>query len=253
MEMFIIVLKFLASVAAGWICGVIINYISDTLPEQRRFTAPTCKACYREIPIINYIMGKPCKTCRKPMKTRFWMINIIATLLVVCLVLSSTENFAILVFDIVIYLFLMLITIIDIEHHLVLIETSIAGMIILGARGIIAHGLLITCLGGIAGFGILFVFYLLGRAYAGYLARKKGLKIDEGMGFGDVSLSGICGLVLGWPGIIAGVFLGVILGGVWSLGMLVRARIVKDENPMYQFIAYAPFLTTATAVLWALK
>ena len=36
---------------------------------------------------------------------------------------------------------------------------------------------------------------------------------DVALGFGDVHLSGILGLLLGWPGITGGLFVAIILGG----------------------------------------
>ncbi|MRR32837.1 hypothetical protein EG834_21460, partial [bacterium] len=59
-------------------------------------------------------------------------------------------------------------------------------------------------LGGLAGFTIMFVFYLLGVAFAKARARRMraaGLETDdeEALGAGDVILSTVLGLFLGWP------------------------------------------------------
>lgn len=155
--------------------------------------------------------------------------------------------------DILVYLFLILITVIDIEHHLVLHVISLAGAILFGIIGVISHGWLLTALGGLAGFGIMLLFYLLGRAFSGYIGHKRGIEVDEGMGFGDVNLGGICGLLLAWPGIVGGIFIGVILGGIWSVLLITQATLRKKEKPMLEYIAYAPFITIATAALWFLR
>ena len=48
-------------------------------------------------------------------------------------------------------------------------------------------------------------------------------------GFGDVNLSGVLGLMLGWPFIVVGLVIAVLIGGVISLiyilGMLVTTQI----------------------------
>jgi leader peptidase (prepilin peptidase)/N-methyltransferase len=49
-----------------------------------------------------------------------------------------------------------------------------------------------------------------------------------GLGFGDVKLLGLLGLLLGWPGwgvLLTGVFLGLLTGAVVSLGLLAVRRV----------------------------
>ncbi|GAA1577644.1 hypothetical protein GCM10009789_33920 [Kribbella sancticallisti] len=78
---------------------------------------------------------------------------------------------------------------------------------------------------GAIGFG---GFYLLWRVF------------PRGVGFGDVRLSGLLGMALGWIGwgeFIAGLYLGFLLGAVIGIGLRV-ARVIKRK----QMFPFGPFM-----------
>lgn len=248
-----VLITIVVAIITGWICAVIINYLSDTLPVYRRLQFPYCTECNQKVQIMDYVFGRPCRNCRTPTNFRFWMVNSTSIILILYLLFIAKDNSFELAINLIIYLFLILVTVIDIEHHLVLHSISLAGIVLFGVVGIITHGWKLTLIGGLAGFGIMLIFYLLGRGYGVYISRKMGVEIDEGMGFGDVNLGGVCGLLLGWPGITGGIFIGIILGGIWSLILIAQSMLRRTEKPLLQYIAYAPFITLATAGLWFMR
>ncbi|HUQ62573.1 MAG TPA: A24 family peptidase [Acidimicrobiales bacterium] len=81
-------------------------------------------------------------------------------------------------------------------------------------------------LGGVFAFAALFVIHLISPA---------------GMGFGDVRLSFILGLFLGWLSlqhVLVGIFLGFLLGAFIGLALVVtRLRSRKDAIPFGPFLA----------------
>jgi prepilin signal peptidase PulO-like enzyme (type II secretory pathway) len=116
--------------------------------------------------------------------------------------------------------------------------------------GIHNHGFWNTLLGGGTGFGIMLVFYFLGALFVRLLSRTRGEEIEEiALGFGDVNLAGVVGLLLGWPGVVGGIFLAVLLGGIVSGGFLL-VRVIQKKYQAYQALPYGPFLIMSTVVLF---
>ena len=68
---------------------------------------------------------------------------------------------------------------------------------------------------------------LVAGAAAFAVAAAAAAVSKEGLGFGDVKLFGLLGLVLGWAGwgvLLAGVFLGLLAGAAVSLGLVATRR-----------------------------
>jgi leader peptidase (prepilin peptidase)/N-methyltransferase len=142
-----------------------------------------------------------------------------------------------------------LVVIMDLEYRIILNPISLAGAVIGAFIGLYLHGWKITLLGGIAGFGIMWILYFLGIIYLRYLSKKRGEAIDEvALGFGDVNLAGVLGLILGWPGITAGLLFAILIGGLVSGAYIVFSLISKRYRPNTA-IPYAPFLILGAMLL----
>ena len=71
---------------------------------------------------------------------------------------------------------------------------------------------------------------------------KSGINENkEALGFGDVNLSGVIGLLLGWPGVIFGIYAGILAGGMIGFLLMILLKLLKKWNPLTS-IPYAPFL-----------
>ncbi|GAJ22031.1 unnamed protein product, partial [marine sediment metagenome] len=67
------------------------------------------------------------------------------------------------------------------------------------------------------------------------------------LGFGDVKLGILLGLVLGWPKILLGLFLSFVIGGIIGIVLILSSKKkLKSEVP------FAPFLIVGTliALFW---
>lgn len=84
-------------------------------------------------------------------------------------------------------------------------------------------------LGGLAGFGALFVLHVIS---------------PNGMGFGDVRLAALIGLDLGWLGsqqVLLGIFAGFVFAAVVGIGLMVTGKRSRDDA-----VPFGPFLAVGT-------
>ena len=80
---------------------------------------------------------------------------------------------------------------------------------------------------------------LIGWAVAGGLYLLMWLVYPAGMGYGDVRLSGILGIALGWPGwpeLLIGLWAGFLLGGVGGALLAVLRIVDRKANPFGPFM-----------------
>lgn len=142
----------------------------------------------------------------------------------------------------VIFAFFVLVSVIDIERRLILNQVVLFGALFLGIRGFEQHGLVGTIFGGLAGFVIFYALFLLAQWLAKWMRARRGEELSEvPFGGGDVNLAGVIGLLLGWPGVIAGLFLGLVLAGVYSAGLIVL-RWAWGRYEAFDTIPLGPFL-----------
>jgi prepilin signal peptidase PulO-like enzyme (type II secretory pathway) len=70
----------------------------------------------------------------------------------------------------------------------------------------------------------------------------------EALGFGDVNLSGVLGLILGWPLILPTLFLSILIGGVVSL-VYMLTMLAFRRYQLLMAIPYGPFLVSGAVLL----
>ncbi|MGD2159390.1 MAG: prepilin peptidase [Anaerolineales bacterium] len=149
----------------------------------------------------------------------------------------------------IVFIFFAVVAVIDLEHRLILHPVSLFGGVLGLGLGVWLHGLGDTLIGGVAGFGIMLALYFLGGLFARGVARLRGEELDEvALGFGDVNLSGVIGLILGWPGILLGLLIAILLGGLFSLIYLAIMLFTKRYQS-FTAIPYGPFLVASALAL----
>lgn len=238
----------------GWVLGALVNYLSDVLPYHRRLVRPVCLHCQQVMGWRNYLIWpRQCLSCTQRRSIRTWVVEIIFIVSTLGIFFRPPERLGI-TLSLLWLIYFGVIIVIDIEHHLILHPVSWAGAGIGLLTGVWLHGWMGTIIGGVAGFGIMFIFYWLGIAYVRYIVRRRGEKLEEGdaFGFGDVNLSGVIGLLLGWPGILAGLFVAILFSGAYMVFYILGALIAKRFKA-HTALPYGPFLAASAIYLLFLR
>jgi leader peptidase (prepilin peptidase)/N-methyltransferase len=147
---------------------------------------------------------------------------------------------------------LALITVIDIEHRLILHNVSLPAAGAIAILGIFPPGIGIggTLLGGLAGAAFGFAMFAGGQAFGAIVARMRGAPLREiPFGFGDVTFAGLIGLGLGWPAVVYALVIGVFAAGAFSLAFLLAANI-RGRYEAFRAIPYGPFLALGAALVY---
>lgn len=146
----------------------------------------------------------------------------------------------------------LLISIIDIEHRLILHIVTGPSALLIGLIGILnpERGFQKTLLGGVVGFGIVLGLYVFGGVFARLIARMRGQVLDEvAFGFGDVTLAGVLGLSVGYPGIFVALIIGILAAGEFSL-VYILFMYVLGRYRAFVPIPYGPFLILGASIVY---
>jgi leader peptidase (prepilin peptidase)/N-methyltransferase len=225
----------------GWVTGILVNYLADVLPLKRRLVAPFCPACDRRFTLFPYLLRRRCAGCGQPRPWRTWLVELLFIGAALWLAFSPPPRLGFWV-GLVWLAYFGVVVLIDLEYKLIMHPVSLFGAALGLATGIWLHGLWPTLLGGLVGFGVMGAFYLLGIGFMRLVARWRGqVEDDVALGFGDVNLSGVLGLLLGWPGITLGLFIAIMLGGLVGLGYMAW-MFVRRNYRLLVAMPYGPFL-----------
>jgi prepilin signal peptidase PulO-like enzyme (type II secretory pathway) len=231
------------------IVSMMISHLADTLPIVRKMTSsPICTECHQTFGLLRYVSFKACPHCQsKPTNRRFLLP--IAFIITYVLLYFFPPEYSGFYLSLIIVTFFYLVFIIDLEHRLILHPVSIFGAILFTIIGLYLNGWQKTILGGGIGFLLMYGLYLFGILFSKWLAKKRGETLDEvALGYGDVNLTAILGLLLGWPRIAVILFFAILLGGIFSAVYMVVLKIRKRYE-LFTPIPYAPFLIISALIL----
>ena len=230
---------------SGLLAGILVNYLSDILPSQPVSVYPKCPNCGSRLIIGNYFLRpNTCNTCRERLSGRIGIIDL--TFIAISLYIYAFPPQGIeTLLGFVTAIYFGTLMVIDIEHRIIPYSLIFAGIVLGLIVGTSRVGITFTIFGGFIGFIIMLAIYSLGIVFVKVSNRFRSAQIDEpALGFGDVLLGGVLGLMIGWPEILNSMVISIIIAGAFSL-ILLLVMIFARRYKFGMAFAYAPFLLLA--------
>ncbi len=230
----------------GLLIGSFLNVVIWRVPRGESIVSPGshCPGCHAElsplenIPVLAWIAlrGK-CRHCHTRISVRYPLVELATAALWVGLAQRFGQHWEVLAF-LALGAGLVALSMIDLDHFLlpnrVLYPTGImVGVLLLLPAAIDGEwsAYLRAALGGTAAFAVFFLIHFIS---------------PRGMGFGDVRLSFVLGVALGWLSwghIFLGLFLGFLLGAVVGT-FLIATRLRTRKQP----VPFGPFMAAGALI-----
>jgi len=223
----------------GLSVGSFLNLCIDRLPLGQSVVGPPshCPVCQRRlsafdlVPFFNYLwLRGRCRYCRAAIPIRLPLVELITGLAFAFLYwhfglsgeLGMTIAYA---------CFLIVIFFVDLEHQLILNKVVYPGIVMAFIFSFLWPdlGVVDSLIGGAVGCAILLVPYLI---------------YPKGIGFGDIKLALMVGLMTGYPNAVVAMVLAIFAGGLAGIILLaVRLKGLKGGVPFGTFLAVAAMAT----------
>jgi leader peptidase (prepilin peptidase)/N-methyltransferase len=237
------IISLLIVLSLGWVAGGLLNYLADRLPARsRRDQSQPVQVCHQPMPFIRYLTWpKIYQGGSQWICLRSWLVLVFMPLAAAWLWLETTHRLGF-VLKLIILVYLGLVIVIDIEHHLILFPTIWVGALLGLAVGWSRLDVVNSWLGGLAAVLISLVIFIFGHFFISLLGRLRRQKIEKvAFGFGDVLLSGVIGLMVGWPLILRSLLVSILAAGLFSLVYLLILFALRRYS-LGRVLPYAPLL-----------
>ncbi|HEX8581910.1 MAG TPA: prepilin peptidase [Acidimicrobiales bacterium] len=203
----------------GLAVGSFLNVVIARVPVRESVVRPRsrCPHCGTQlagrdnVPVVSWVaLRGRCRTCREPISVRYPLVEVATAVLFVLAAVRFGASWALPAY-LVGFAALVAVTAVDLEHY------RIPDRIVFPTLGMATAALVVAAVAG-DGTGSLAGALAGAGLYFGMLFLPH-LVYPRGMGFGDVKLALVLGLLLGWIdpylvllGLIAGCVLGVVAG-----------------------------------------
>ena len=234
----------------GACIGSFLNVVILRLPAEEGLTGRSrCPACGRQLnwwelfPLLSFVfLGGKCSSCKAKISIRYFSVEFAtAILFAACFIYlhpAGLAGYLMLAKFWLAVCVMVVVFVVDLEHFLILNRVVFPSALALGMLNLILDLVL---------HAHLFSAYsnFLGGLYAAVLAAAPFFLIwyfsrGKFMGFGDVKLVFLLGLLLGWPGVFVCLFAAIILGGISGGYLLLTTdKTLKSQLPFGTFLSLA--------------
>jgi len=224
----------------GLLIGSFLNVVIFRMNELHTIilTRSHCQECKKEIawydliPFLSFIILKTkCRYCDKPISWQYPLVEV-GTAILSVLIYWKFGNHLYTYFLLATTYFLIVIFVYDLKKYLIPDEMLYPAIIIAIIYRAFDSPLnfKMTLLGVLIAVGFLGIIYLLGKG--------------KWMGFGDVKLAILLGLVTPFPLVIITIFLAFLIGSVVGLIMVsLKQKKLKSEVPFAPFLIIGLYLS----------
>lgn len=246
----------------GILVGGLINVLADDLPRRRaprlpHYSDDTPRPPAGWLGITAFLSGKRASPTGARLSWRHPLVEIGTALLWVIAVLASQSKPGMTDLQVIFWLaymaIFMLITVIDLEHRLILFVVIIPSMILALVDALVTpYGASLTnaLIGAAVGFGVFFALYLGGFLFTYVLSRQRGEQINEvAFGYGDVLLITLSGLILGWQPLIFAMFITVFLGALGAILYLAARALAGGRYTLFTPLPYGQYIIIGTVIM----
>lgn len=247
---------------SGLLAGALINALADDLPHHQKPRLPhyaggTPKPLLAWLGLSAFLTGKRASPSGAKLGWRYPAVELGTAALFILTAVTSAERPEIDALQLLFYLIymalFMLITVIDLEHRLILfavIIPSYAVALLDAVTTTFRPDPGQALLGAVFGFGIFFLAYLGGYAYIALMGRIRGEKITEvAFGYGDVMLITLSGLILGIGPLLLAMFITVFLGAGGAVLYLLVRRLRGKHTSLLTPLPYGQYIVIATIIM----
>jgi len=238
MEILFDLLIYLYVFLMGLFLGSFFNVVGIRIPNKESLTGRShCPNCNRTLgvlelfPIVGYIvLGGRCKECKTHISIKYPLMELLTGILFLVSFVLLRENMVEYILIVVFISLMVIITVSDLYYQvipdiiLIIFFPIILGLRLLSPINAWYDGIL----GGILGFGFMYLIALYG---------KKRFKKDA-LGGGDIKLYLIIGIVLGYQNVFLSLFFAALIGLIY--GFVFKKH--KGYLPFVPFIFFGSMM-----------